>query len=171
MEDSTECVFLNTSNLSVKGGNPKVVNETFSINGMEKVVCHKLIFNVFTFEELKQEIAKLQKYAKDNKLKLSGSITIAYKEGDFVKFHNLKISMKKITELDKDIKMTTKAQTEPKTKKPKTFDEKINLIVEYCKTKGELPKSDTVFKDENIGKFWSTVSKNKSAFDKVMGSV
>lgn len=160
-------VYINTKNVSIKQTNPTVINDMFSIDVNSRLVCNNLYSYQYTLEQITEQIKELQKYVKENKLKISGNITLA---NDTV-LENYKITKKKFSKIDGEVELTTRIKKERVAKKTPTFDEKINLVCLYCQEKNELPKSDTIYENEKIGKFWIDVEKNKNGFDKIMENI
>lgn len=160
-------VYINTKNVSIKQTNPTVINDVFSIDVNSRLICNNLYSYQYTLEQITEQIKELQKYVKENKLKISGNITLA---NDTV-LENYKITKKKFSKIDGEVELTTRIKKERVAKKTPTFDEKINLVCLYCQKKNELPKSDTIYENEKIGKFWIDVKKNKNGFDKIMENI
>lgn len=166
--DDVNCVLINTKNLFIKNANPTIINVNFSVNGSGEIITNSLYFKNFTFAEIKNNINDLRNFARINKLKINGYFTIAIRtEKPFIR--NVKVSMKKIKVLDDEVDLITKIHRERNNdKKAKTFEEKIELVCQYLEQYKELPKSNTIYQQENIGRFWMNLSKNKEGFDKIM---
>ena len=137
-----------------EGENSKVVSDVFKSNqNVITLQSHSQFTMLFSKPEINEHISSLQTFSQANRYHLSGFVTVGYYNGSDIKYQNIKVTNKNMTETDTFIKILTKKKEETEKKKPITVDEKIELIKRFYESNGRLPDPKDEIDGCKIGKF------------------
>lgn len=166
---SADYIYLSTQ-LKFKESGAKDINGVFRTDSSGNIILKNknLYYEHFTKEQVMNHIQALQNYAKTNKLHITGYATVAIFQGNSINYQNLKVSLKKVTEIVTDVKISSKSTSGTTKKAKKTNDEKIELIRRFFTENKRLPNPSEMYEDEKIGAFVQKMKEEKALYDKIM---
>ena len=162
-----KCYFYIQSQLKFREGeNGKVVSDVFRSNqNIIQLQSHSQFTMLFTKAEISEHINALQTFSQSNKYHISGFVTIGYYHGTDIKYLNMKITNRNITESETFVKIITRKAPAPEKKKPLTVDDKIELIKKFYRENARLPNPEDELDGCKIGKFIEKLEKDSSVLD------
>ena len=124
------------------------------------------IFLIYTFAMIEADIARLQDLAVNNHAKLSGQLILAQNTTNGV--IKLKIQVSNTTAPCETCEIGINVKHNGGERKPTLKQaDKIALITAFVDEQHRFPEADEVYREQNVGKFWQTISKNKKTYDDV----
>lgn len=123
------------------------------------------IFLIYTFAMIQADIARLQELAVDRHSKLSGQLILAQNTPNGVIKLKIQVSNTSAPCETCEIGINVKhgGERRPTLKQA----DKIALITAFVDEQHRFPEADEVYHEQNVGKFWQTISKNKKTYDDV----
>ena len=160
------CFYLQSQLKFREGENSKVVSDVFVSNqNVIQLQSHSQFTMLFTRAEINEHIEDLQIFSQANKYRLSGFLTIGYYESNTIKYANLKVTNKNVTETETFVKILTRKTAETERKKSVSVDEKIELVKRFYNMNGKLPDPKDELDGCKIGKFVEKLENDSELFE------
>ena len=166
---SADCAYL-SSQLKFREEGARTINSLFTSDaeGNVNIVGRNLIFMHFPRDKILEQLRELQKYAKTNKLHISGFVTICFMRGDKIAYENIKVSGSTITPSGTSVKIVTKNPDARDKKRPKSIDEKLELVKRFYVENKRLPAPGDVYENEKIGLFLAKIEEDKKIYEELL---
>ena len=149
----------------------KPINEEVFSNTIISFINNNDVYEIadyYTFsneEKLKKEFEKIQKEVKSLKLQ-SFKGNFIFKTGPR-EYSSFKLTKNKITSSPCEINISIKKERKKSNKKKLNFDQQLNLFSECIKKEKQLPQPDQVYKEFEVGKFYSKMQIQKVNVERV----
>lgn len=144
-----------------EGEKAKIVSDVFRSNeNVISIQSHSQFTMLFSKTEIREHLEALQVFSQSNKYHLSGFVTVGYYHGTDIKYINIKVTNKNITETDTFVKILTRKTEVVEKKKPLSVDDKIELIKKFYHANGRLPDPTEEIEGCKIGKFIEKLEKD-----------
>lgn len=168
--NAANCFYVQSA-LKFKETGARNINGVFrSYNSGAIYLYGESLFNqLYSRDDITQQIGELQAYARVNHLHISGYLIIGIRGRTDVAYERLKVSLRKITAAPCSIKITAKVRdAEPK--HSLTLEEKVALVMQYYEENERLPDADVVYNDFKLGKWLESVHTQHALYQSIIRS-
>ena len=133
MEEEQVIVYF-ASNIKINDVRPGQLTDTFYLNDDGTVRIVPLIFDHYSMEQIQLQVQELQAYVKEQKGKITGNFSIAIETDHGPEYKIIKLSNKKMTELDATARVISKPiKEEGEKKRQPSSAEKLRLVIDFIK--------------------------------------